>query len=145
MAAVSVYANVWDPVLLKGRTDKTNPVDYKCGEPIVFTLYSENIAADAIPEGTQIKWMRNGDDGKYEEGFAPFKAGAMLCVTTKMDIAGFIRLEATVKDAMATGPANTTMMPASGMPRNPSSTASVMKMAGLTTSRSARQIRILRR
>ena len=99
MAAVSVYANVWDPVLLKGRTDKTNPVDYKCGEPIVFTLYSENIAADAIPEGTQIKWMRNGDDGKYEEGFAPFKAGAMLCVTTKMDIAGFIRLEATVKDA----------------------------------------------
>ena len=99
MAAVSVYANVWDPVLLKGRTDKTNPVDYKCGEPIVFTLYSENIAADAIPEGTQIKWMRKGDDGKYEEGFAPFKAGATLCVTTKMDIAGFIRLEATVKDA----------------------------------------------
>ena len=98
MAAVSVYANVWDPVLLKGRTDKTNPVDYKCGEPIVFTLYSENIAADAIPEGTQIKWMRKGDDGKYEEGFAPFKAGATLCVTTKMDIAGFIRLEATVKD-----------------------------------------------
>ena len=99
MAAVSVYANVWDPVLLKGRTDKTNPVDYKCGEPIVFTLYSENIATDAIPEGTQIKWMRKGDDGKYEEGFAPFKAGATLCVTTKMDIAGFIRLEATVKDA----------------------------------------------
>lgn len=99
MAAVSVYANVWDPVLLKGRTDKTNPVDYKCGEPIVFTISSENIAADAIPEGTQIKWMRKGDDGKYEEGSAPFKAGATLCVTTKMDIAGFIRLEATVKDA----------------------------------------------
>ena len=49
VAAVSVYANVWDPVLLKGRTDKANPVDYKRGEPIVFTLYSENIAADAVP------------------------------------------------------------------------------------------------
>lgn len=99
VAAVSVYANVWDPVLLKGRTDKANPVDYKRGEPIVFTICSENIAADAVPAGSKIKWTRKGDDGKYEEGSAPFKAGDTLSITTKSDIAGFVRIEATVQDA----------------------------------------------
>jgi len=99
LAAVSVYANVWDPVLLKGRTDKENPVGYKCGEPIVFTLTSEKIAAEAVPAGTQIKWTRKGDDGKYAEGLAPFKSGETLCVTTKMAIAGFVRFEAFVVNA----------------------------------------------
>lgn len=97
--AACAFANVWDPVLLKGRTDKENPVGYKSGEPIVFTLTSEQIAAEAIPAGTRIKWMRKGDDGKYAEGYAPFKAGETLCVTTKMDIAGFVRLEAYVQSA----------------------------------------------
>ncbi|MBR4259132.1 MAG: hypothetical protein IKQ17_08880 [Kiritimatiellae bacterium] len=36
--AVFAFANAWDDVLLKGRTDKENPVGYKCGEEIVFTL-----------------------------------------------------------------------------------------------------------
>ena len=38
ISAISAFANSWDDVLLKGRTDNENLVGYKCGEEIVFRV-----------------------------------------------------------------------------------------------------------
>ena len=42
--ALFAAPNPFDDVNLKGSTDKANPVGYKIGEPIVFTLRTENLA-----------------------------------------------------------------------------------------------------
>jgi len=99
VSALSAFANAWDGVLLKGRTDKENPVGYKVGEKIVFTLVASEVPKELENAGCIVDWKRTGDDGKVEYGKAPFKSGDVCTVTTKIDIPGFVRLEAYVKDA----------------------------------------------
>ena len=61
-ASVLAAPNPFDEVNLKGSTDKANPVGYEIGEPIVFTLRTENLAE--VPEGSyRVRWKRTGDDG----------------------------------------------------------------------------------
>ena len=48
---------------LKGVTDK-DPLTYRCGEKIVFTLTLER--AETLPSGLDIVWTRTGDDGRQE-------------------------------------------------------------------------------
>ena len=94
-ASVLAAPNPFDEVNLKGLTDKANPVGYEIGEPIVFTLRTENLAA--VPEGSyRVRWKRTGDDGVVKEGESPLRVGETCVVTTKMDRAGFVRLEAHV-------------------------------------------------
>lgn len=88
--------NPFDIVNLKGATDKANPVGYKIGEPIVFTLRTENLAEVPKDNRYRVRWKRTGDDGLVKEGETPLKVGETCVVTTKMDRAGFVRLEARV-------------------------------------------------
>ena len=41
--ALCAASNSFDAMSLKGVTDKANPVGYEIGEPIVFTLRTENL------------------------------------------------------------------------------------------------------
>ena len=95
-ASALAAPNPFDEVNLKGLTDKANPVGYEIGEPIVFTLRTENLAE--VPEGSnyRVRWKRTGDDGVVKEGESPLRVGETCIVTTKMDRAGFVRLEAHV-------------------------------------------------
>jgi len=97
LAASAALANGWDGVLLKGRTDKDNPVGYRSGESIVFTLTASAVPEDLDASGCYVEWKRTGDDGKVETGKAPFKAGDVCKVTTSLDRPGFVHLEAYVK------------------------------------------------
>ena len=98
LLSASAFAgpNPFDEVNLKGSTDKANPVGYEIGEPIVFTLRTENLAE--VPEGSnyRVRWKRTGDDGLVKEGESRLRVGETCVVTTKMDRAGFVRLEAHV-------------------------------------------------
>ncbi len=98
-AALAGFANAWDAVQLKGATDKENPVGYAVGEPIVFTLTASDVSADLATDGAELRWTRTGDDGKVARGTSPFRAGETCVVTTSLDRAGFVRLEAKVHDA----------------------------------------------
>ena len=113
--AAAAFGNVWDPVLVKGVTDKANPVGYGLGEPIVFTLSAEKVDPSVNCADYVFHWTRTGDDGKVEKGEAPFKAGAFATVTTKLDKPGFVRVEGYLKEK-ATGKVVKRDKPAPGSP-----------------------------
>lgn len=98
-AAVSA-SDVFAPVLLKGRTDRANPVSYAVNDPIVFTLEAMNLAAVPTNDSYFVSWSRSGDDGKAEKGRAPLVVpGATLVLTTSLSRAGFVRLQAFIVDS----------------------------------------------
>ena len=66
--ALFAAPNPFDDVNLKGSTDKANPVGYKIGEPIVFTLRTENLAEVPKDNRYRVRWKRTGDDGLVKEG-----------------------------------------------------------------------------
>lgn len=115
MTAAMVWGNAWDPVQLKGTTDKPNPVDYRIGEPIVLTISAEEVDPDFDCSAYYFEWKRTGDDGLTETGRSDFKPGVIAQVTTKMDIPGFIRVEGYVKEK-ATGKPVKRDKPAPGSP-----------------------------
>ena len=76
------------------KTDRP-AVDYKTGEPMVFTV---QLLEDGKPvEGKKIEWVRAGDDRKVEKGEAV--SGTPLTVTTRSEKPGFVRLSLSAKDA----------------------------------------------
>lgn len=82
--AEAANSTPFDKMSLKGRTDKENPVSYKVGEPIVFTLFTTDIDAVPTNDTYRIRWTRKGDDGKYAEGFAttPVRHRVLRPITT---------------------------------------------------------------
>ena len=54
-------------VRVKGVTDK-DPVGYKVGEKMRFTIRAENLPRNGITETYRLKWERTGDDGVAEKG-----------------------------------------------------------------------------
>ena len=54
--AAPAFANVWDAVQIKGRTDHENPVSYGIGEPIVFTLEAVDVPDGLDPEPFVVSW-----------------------------------------------------------------------------------------
>ena len=95
MAAVTFGAPL-DFAWMKGVTDK-DPVSYKVGEKMVFTLTAEDVEG-AIPEGEFfLQWQRSGDDGIRENGKVPLD-GKPFVYETKIDKPGFVRLQADVVD-----------------------------------------------
>lgn len=80
---------------LIGTTDRP-AVEYRAGERMVFTLALTG--EGELANGHSLRWRRTGDDGKVEEGTAPFTRDSRVSVTTSIDRAGFVRLEAEVVD-----------------------------------------------
>ena len=113
--AAAAFGNVWDGVLVKGATDKANPVDYAAGEAIVFRLSAENVDPSVNLADYVFQWTRTGDDGKVEKGESAFAPGVFATVTTKMDIPGFVRLEGYLREK-ATGQVVRRDKPAPGSP-----------------------------
>ena len=97
MGASLLFAGPLDKAWMKGTTDK-NPLLYKPGEEMVFTIEPQNIRGD-IPVGTYfLKWERTGDDGVSEKGSEPF-TGKPFVYKTRIAKPGFVRLFAEVVDA----------------------------------------------
>ena len=97
MGASLLFAGPLDKAWMKGTTDK-DPLSYKPGEEMVFTVTPQNIRGD-IPEGTYfLKWERTGDDGVSEKGSEPL-TGKPFVYKTRIAKPGFVRLFAEVVDA----------------------------------------------
>lgn len=96
LGALPLVAGVLDDAWLKGTTNK-DPLTYKPGEEIVFSIEPMGVAGE-IPEGAYtIKWKRSDDYGNFESGEAPFTS-APFVYRTSLDKPGFVRLEAYVAD-----------------------------------------------
>ena len=95
-AAVAAFGGVLDKAWIKGTTDK-DPITYKPGEKMVFTLSFEGVEG-AIPEGEYfLDWKRSGDDGVVDSGKIPV-TGKPFTYETKIDKPGFVRIQANVVD-----------------------------------------------
>ena len=92
VCASMLFAGALDNAWMKGTTDK-NPLLYKSGEEMVFTVEPQGIKGD-IPEGKYfLKWERTGDDGISEKGSEPF-TGKPFVYRTSIAKPGFVRLYA---------------------------------------------------
>ena len=96
VAAGTVFGGALDFAWIKGTTDK-DPITYKPGEKMVFTLTIEDVEG-AIPAGEYfLSWKRSGDDGLVETGKVAV-TGAPFVYATKIGKPGFVRLQAEVLD-----------------------------------------------
>lgn len=94
--AFRALAGILDKAWIKGTTDK-NPLSYRAGEEIVFTLVPMEVDGD-IPEGEYfLSWQRSDDYGKVESGMVQFTTKPFV-YKTSLDRPGFVRLEAYVLD-----------------------------------------------
>ena len=96
LSAAAAFCHPLDKAWVKGVTDR-DPLSYGVGEKMTFTLTVEDVAGD-LPAGEYfLRWTRSGDDGLREEGKAPLD-GKPFVYATKIDKAGFVRLQAHVVD-----------------------------------------------
>lgn len=96
LAAGTVFGGALDLAWIKGTTDK-DPITYKAGEKMVFTLSFEGIEGQ-VPEGEFfLDWKRSGDDGVVDGGRIPV-TGKPFVYETKIDKPGFVRIQANVVD-----------------------------------------------
>ncbi len=94
--AFGVFGGVLDRAWIQGKTDK-NPLFYKPGEEMVFTLTPQNIAGELVAGDYFLDWSRTGDDGIVEKGRVPFTK-APFVYKTRLAKPGFVRVLATVVD-----------------------------------------------
>ena len=95
-AVSAAFGGVLDNAWIKGTTDK-DPITYKPGEKMVFTLMLQNLDG-AVPDGEYfLQWTRSGDDGIRESGKEPL-TGKPFVYSTKIDKPGFVRIQANVVD-----------------------------------------------
>ncbi len=74
-------------------TTNKNPLEYTCGEKIVFSVLARNSCANV---GCRfIKWELATDDSKTDSGFGCCSNGVPLIVETVLDRPGFARLTCT--------------------------------------------------
>jgi cephalosporin-C deacetylase-like acetyl esterase len=94
LVAFPALSGPLDNAWLKGSTDK-NPVAYKPGEEMVFTIEPQEIEGE-VPDGIYLLWWRRSDDyGATEEGVVPFTTRSFV-YKTSLAHPGFVRLEAYV-------------------------------------------------
>lgn len=60
-------------MLVKGTTDKENPVSYKLGEPIVFTLSASGVDVAMDLSGYVFAWKRTGAESQVQNASADVK------------------------------------------------------------------------
>ena len=95
-AAATAFSGALDNAWLKGTTDK-DPLSYKAGEEIVFTVTAEGLHGK-VPEGYFLKWKRTDDYGGEESG-RPALTDKPFIYKAKLDKPGFVRLSIEVVDA----------------------------------------------
>ncbi len=96
MMVSTAAAGLLDKAWLMGVTDK-DPLTYKPGEEMVFTITPKDLDGE-VPEGEYfLDWKRTDDYGLVEKGKEPL-TGAPFVYRTKLDQAGFVRLEVYVVD-----------------------------------------------
>ena len=96
LAAGSVFGGAMDSAWIKGTTDK-DPITYKSGEKMVFTLSFEGVEGE-IPAGEYfLDWKRTGDDGVVDGGKL-LVTGKPFTYEAKIDKPGFVRIQANVVD-----------------------------------------------
>lgn len=86
-----------DRAWIQGVTDK-NPLEYKVGEKITFTVDVKDFVAAPKEGEYTFKYTRSGDDGILEEGKVPY-TGKSFVYTTSVAKPGFVRLEVVLVDA----------------------------------------------
>ena len=96
LTLATAFAGPLDKAWIKGTTDK-DPLTYKSGEQIVFTLTPMDIGAD-LPQGEYfLDWKRSDDHGTFEKGREPL-TGKPFVYRASLAKPGFVRLEAYVTD-----------------------------------------------
>ncbi len=95
VCALVASAGPLDSAWIRGTTDR-NPLTYKPGEEMTFTLTPMGIAGE-IPPQLFLDWKRTDDFGCVETGRVAF-TGAPFVYKAKLDRPGFVRLEAYVVD-----------------------------------------------
>ena len=91
-AAERLSAEAFDKMMIYGRTEKANPVDYKVGEQIVFELQLHD-APEGIADGVySLAWERRGDDGRRHNGVLPIDGRTPLKVRTSLDRPGGVQI-----------------------------------------------------
>ena len=94
--AMPAFAGLLDNAWLMGTTDK-NPLTYKPGEEMVFTITPKDLEGE-VPAGEFfLDWKMTDDFGANEKGKVPL-TGEPFVYRTKLDKAGFVRLEVYVVD-----------------------------------------------
>lgn len=74
-------------------TTSKNPLEYTCGEKIIFTVSARENGHDI---GCRfVKWVLTTDDGKKESGFDACWGGHPIVIETTLDKPGFARLTCT--------------------------------------------------
>ena len=86
-----------DDVVLKCETNIA-PCSYRVGENMKFSFSLLGLEASEPIDGLKLKWKRQGDDGKTEEGLVPLSRRPMT-VATSIAKPGFVRMEAWVVDS----------------------------------------------
>ena len=74
-------------------TTNKNPLEYTCGEKIIFTVSARDNRIDTACR--YVKWVLDGDDGQHSEGFDACWGGHPLVLETTLNKAGFVRLTCT--------------------------------------------------
>ena len=95
-AVVAAFGDVLDNAWIKGTTDK-DPISYKPGEKMVFTLSFEGVEGAVPKDEYFLDWKRSGDDGVVDSGKVPV-TGAPFVYETKIEKPGFVRIQANVVD-----------------------------------------------
>ena len=91
---------VWDDALMLGHTPGEK-MFYAPGEEMVFTIDLVGVKGveGDLPDGEYfIDWTRWANDGKTEKGRVPASIRKPLVVRTRLDIPGFVKIEANVVD-----------------------------------------------
>ena len=96
LTSATAQAGLLDNAWLMGVTDK-NPLTYRPGEEMVFTVTPKGLDG-AVPAGEWfLDWKRSDDYGQVESGKVPM-TGEPFVYKTRLDRAGFVRLEVYVVD-----------------------------------------------
>lgn len=74
-------------------TTNKNPLEYTCGEKIIFTVSARDNRQDTL--GRFVKWELDGDDGQKSSGFDACWGGHPIVIETTLKKAGFVRLTCT--------------------------------------------------
>ena len=87
----------WDEALVEGHTNGDRCF-YKAGEEVVFTLALKGVKGEIPPGEYFLDWSRVANDGKTEKGRTEASLAKPLVIKTKLDVPGFIKIEANLVD-----------------------------------------------
>lgn len=80
---------------IRGTSDK---IFYAPGETMIFSIVVDKGNQKAESSGLRLQWVRIGDDGIKREGRERVSFGVPATIATKLDRAGFVRIEAWLTD-----------------------------------------------